>query len=59
LERGVLAVTARGREVETLRLGCLRAEPRHRVLLTARHHCCEMMASYVLEGVVAGVLADT
>ena len=58
LEKGQLAVTRKGRKVEKLRLGCLKAEPRHRVLLTARHHCCEMMASYVLEGVIEGVLAD-
>ncbi len=58
VEKGRLAVTRKGRAVEKLRLGCLRAEPRFRVLLTARHHCCEMMASYALEGLVAGVLAD-
>lgn len=58
VERGRLTVTRKGRVAETLRLGCLGAEPRHRVLLTARHHCCEMMASYVLEGLLGGVLAD-
>jgi hypothetical protein len=58
LERGTLATTRKGRPVEKLRLGCLGAAPRHRVLLTARHHACEMMASYVLEGIVEGVLAD-
>ena len=58
LEAGQLAVTRKGRKAESLRLGCLRAEPRQRVVVTARHHCCEMMASYVLEGLVEGVLAD-
>lgn len=28
----------------------------HRVVLTARHHCCEMTASYVLEGLIDAVL---
>lgn len=28
------------------------------VALTARHHCCEMMGSYVLEGIIQGVLAE-
>jgi hypothetical protein len=58
VEKGQLAVTRKGRSVEKLRLGCIRSEPRHRVLLTARHHCCEMMASYVMEGIVEAVLAD-
>lgn len=58
LEIGQLTVTRKGRKVEKVRLGRLRSEPRQRVLVTARHHCCEMMASYVLEGLVAGVLAD-
>ncbi len=58
LEKGRLSVTRKGRGVETLRLGCLHAEPRYRVLVTARHHCCEMMASYAVEGLVGGVLAD-
>ena len=58
LEIGQLTVTRKGRKVEKVRLGRLRSEPRQRVLVTARHHCCEMMASYVLEGLVAGALAD-
>lgn len=58
LESAQLAVTPKGRKVEMLRLGCIHAAPHYRVVLTARHHCCEMMASYILEGVIAGVLAD-
>ena len=58
LERGRLTATRKGRTVETLRAGCIGHEPRYRVLLTARHHCCEMMASYALEGLLEGVLAD-
>jgi hypothetical protein len=58
VEKGQLAVTRKGRAVERLRVGCLRTEPRCRVLLTARHHCCEMMASYTLEGLIAGILKD-
>ncbi|MDO8539939.1 MAG: M14 family zinc carboxypeptidase [Opitutaceae bacterium] len=47
-----------GRSVELLRVGHGGASPRHRVAITARHHACEMMASYVLEGIVEGILAD-
>lgn len=59
VERGQLTTTDKGRKVEKLRLGCIRSDPRCRVLLTARHHCCEMMASYVLEGIIARVLSDS
>jgi len=54
-----LCRTAKGRGVERLHAGRLDGDVRFRVLLTARHHACEMMASYVLEGVLAAVLADT
>jgi hypothetical protein len=53
------ATTRAGRAVRRLRLGQLDAEPAHRVLLTCRHHCCEMMASWTLEGLLEAVLADT
>lgn len=33
-------------------------KPEHRVLITARHHSCETMASFVLEGIVESVLTD-
>jgi len=50
--------TKRGRDVERLRLGCLDREPSYRVLLTARHHSCEMMANYALEGLMDTVLSE-
>ena len=58
LKVATLCKTRRGRDVELLRLGKLDAEPDHRVVLTCRHHCCEMMASYSLEGTLAAVLAN-
>ena len=58
LESGELCRSRKGRPVRRLNFGCLDAEPAHRVLVTARHHCCEMMAGYALEGLVLGVLAD-
>lgn len=48
----------RGRNVELFRAGKLSGTPRHRVALTARHHACEMMASYELEGIIEAILAD-
>ena len=46
--------TKKGRKVERLRLG----SGDLRILLTARHHACEMIASYVLEGILEEALAD-
>jgi len=53
------ATTGKGRTVLRLRLGKLDGRPDHRVLLTCRHHSCEMMAGWALEGIIDSVLADT
>jgi len=53
-----LCRTTKGREAEILRAGCLGREPGIRVLLTARHHACESLASFALEGILESVLAD-
>ena len=53
-----LCTTKKGRRVERLHVGRLDGQARHKVLLTARHHACEMMASYVMEGLLEAVLAD-
>ena len=58
LRAETLCVSPNGRPVELLLVGNLDGEPQHRVLLTCRHHCCEMAASYELEGVLEAVLAD-
>ncbi|HVE41310.1 MAG TPA: peptidase M14 [Planctomycetota bacterium] len=46
--------TKKGRKVERLRVG----HGDLRILLTARHHACEMTASYVLEGILEEALVD-
>lgn len=56
LERGVLTHSRDGRVADLLRLGTPGGGPSRRVLLTARHHACEMMASHVLEGMMGHVL---
>ena len=59
LRLGELARSRQGRAVELIRAGCLdAAKSRGVVLLTARHHCCETMASYALEGWLEAVLAE-
>jgi predicted deacylase len=48
-----------GRPVKRLHVGKIAGNARHRVLLTARHHACESIASYCLEGLLATALSDT
>lgn len=50
LRRERLCRSKAGRDVELLRVGAPASEARGRVLMTCRHHACEMMANYVLEG---------
>jgi hypothetical protein len=50
--------TPKGRKVERLRLGRLDGSAETRILVTARHHACEMIASYVLEGILKEALSD-
>jgi hypothetical protein len=54
-----LCRTAQGRDAELLRAGRLDGRAAYRVALTCRHHCCEMMASFALEGVLEAVLDDS
>ena len=59
LQVAELCRSRKDRGVELLRAGCLDLEKaRGVVLLTARHHACETMASYTLEGFLTAVLAD-
>ena len=53
------STTRKGRKTRRLRLGKLDGQPDYRVLLTCRHHSCEMMAGYALEGILEAALADT
>ena len=53
---GSLTTSGKGRRVEKLIIQKPKTTPQYRVLLTARHHACEAMASYVLEGIIDSVL---
>lgn len=57
VKHGVLCTTRKGRPVETLSIKPTR-RARAKLLVTCRHHCCEMMASYVLEGLLDAVIRD-
>lgn len=54
----VLCKSRKGADVPVAKAGCIASAPRHRVLMSARHHCSETMASWVLEGVVDAFLAE-
>ena len=58
LERGQLCLSQQGRSVEKLRVGRLDGGAPFCLVLTARHHACECMASYELEGLIAAMLGD-
>jgi hypothetical protein len=57
LKLETLCISPKGRATEKLIIGA-NESAKQRVLITARHHACEMMASYVLEGVIAALLSD-
>jgi len=57
LVQGVLTKSRKGRAVELLEIG--KPGPAvQAVLVTARHHACESMASYVLEGFLREAISD-
>jgi hypothetical protein len=56
LTPGTLCASRHGRPVESLVVEPRAGPPRRRVLLTARHHACEAMANFVLEGLLDAVL---
>jgi hypothetical protein len=58
LKQEVLCQSRKGRDVERLRVGKITGEPKFRVLITCRAHCCEMMTSYVAEGLIDAALGD-
>ena len=54
-----LCKTRKGRFVERIHIGKLDGHPTCRVLMTCRHHACESTASYVVEGMMAALMAET
>ena len=56
-ETGVLCQSRKGRAVEKAVFGNLSGHPRRRFFLSARRHCGETMANYVLEGILECVFA--
>ncbi len=58
---GVLCNSRKGTPVELLRIGSELANGKKSqfgIVLSARHHCCEMIANYVLEGIIEEVMSE-
>jgi murein tripeptide amidase MpaA len=53
-----LTTTSKDRDVPVLRIGDRTKTAPYAVAITGRHHCCEMMASYAVEGIVETALAS-
>jgi len=54
-----LCRTKKGRDAELLRIPGKGNAADFKVFLSSRHHCCEMMATYALEGMVETILSDS
>lgn len=59
MELASLCTTGKMRNTELIRLGCIGSEPKFRTIITCRHHCCESIASYSLEGIMEAVLSES
>lgn len=57
LKIGKLCRSRKGRTVEMIQVGQFNASA-FRVGITCRHHACEMMANYTVEGMIESVLAE-
>ena len=54
-----LCISPEGRRIEKVIIPSSSGDSKHKILITARHHACEMMANYVLEGIIETILNDT
>lgn len=55
---GVLCQSREGKDVPLATLGRRDGQAELKVVISARHHCSETMASFVMEGIAKGFLAD-
>lgn len=53
----VLCVSNKGREVEKITISPRTHEVKAKVLITARHHASEMMANYLMEGIIVAMMS--
>ena len=53
-----LCLSPQKRTIEKITIPALNNKPTFKVLITTRHHACEMMANYVVEGIIESVLNE-
>lgn len=53
-----LCLSKKGRPVEAGRFGRIDGKAKYRMLVTSRHHCAEVTATFVMEGLLASVFGD-
>jgi hypothetical protein len=58
LKREVLCRTNNRKDAEVISIGRPTGNYDHRLVFTARHHCCESLASYTLEGIMDTALGE-
>ncbi len=58
IETEILCKSRKGRDVEKIIIGNHDENCEFRILITARHHCCEMMDNYAIEGIIESVMED-
>jgi len=58
LKTDTLCLSPENRVIEKITIPALGKNTNRKVLITARHHACEMMANYVLEGIIKSLLND-
>ena len=54
-----LCKSRKGRDVELLRIGEGNPNAKFALVLTCRHHCCEMTASWAVEGMITEILSGS
>ncbi|MDO5580898.1 MAG: M14 family zinc carboxypeptidase [Planctomycetia bacterium] len=59
IRKSVLCKSRKGREVELLRFGTAENPNKLGILMTCRHHACEMMANYTIEGVIEEIFSGS
>jgi len=59
IKKDTLCVTRKGRKVELLHVGGNPKNTKFKMLITARHHCCEMIANFVHEGIIETAIGDS
>ena len=58
LRISTLCQSPKGIAIPLWQMGPTLEQATYRVMFSARHHCCEMMASYVLEGLLEAAMTD-